>query len=174
MSDTPLEILLDRERVAERVAEMAAEISRDYEGKHVLLLCVLKGAVIFLADLVRNLTISAEIDFIASSSYEGGTSTGEVNVTSVFQADIAGKHILIIEDILDTGLTCSVLMGRIATHGPAEIKLCALLDKSAARTVETRAPDYVGFTIPDKFVVGYGLDYREKYRGLKDICILEP
>jgi len=173
MSDAPLEILLDRERIAIRVAELAAEISRDYNGKNVLLLCVLKGAVIFLADLLRNLTISAEIDFIAASSYDGNASTGEVSLSPVFHADISGKNVLVVEDILDTGLTCSVLLRQIAAHGPADIRLCALLDKYSARKVETRKPDYVGFAIPDKFVVGYGLDYCEKYRGLKDICILE-
>jgi hypoxanthine phosphoribosyltransferase len=173
MNDRPLEILLHRERIAERVAELGAEISRDYDGKNVLFLCVLKGAVIFLADLLRNLTISVEIDFVAASSYDGDASTGEVSFSLFFHTDIAGKNILVVEDILDTGLTCSVLMRQIAALGPADLKLCALLDKSTARQVETKAPDYVGFSIPDEFVVGYGLDYREKYRELKDICILE-
>jgi hypoxanthine phosphoribosyltransferase len=173
MSEAPLEILLDREQIARRVAELAAEISRDYDGKNVLLLCVLKGAIIFLADLVRDLTISAEIDFIAASSYDGDTSSGTVALFPVFNTDIAGKNILVVEDILDTGLTCNVLLRQIAAHEPADIRLCTLLDKGAARKVETQGPDYVGFTIPDKFVVGYGLDYCEKYRGLKDICILD-
>ena len=172
MNDECLEILLDGERIAERVAELGAEISRDYKGKRLLLLCVLKGAVVFLADLVRSISISAEIDFVAASSYEGDTSTGEVSFSPVFHADITGKDVLIIEDICDTGLTCSVLIRRLSTQGPASLKLCALLDKPTARKVEPIKPDYVGFEIPDKFVVGYGLDYRENYRGLKDICIL--
>jgi hypoxanthine phosphoribosyltransferase len=172
MNDERLEPLLDGERIAERVAELGAEISRDYDGKNLLLLCVLKGAVVFLADLVRSMSISAEIDFVAASSYEGDASKGEVSFSPVFRADITGKDVLIIEDIYDTGLTCSVLIRRLSVREPASLRLCALLDKPAARKAGRIAPDYVGFEIPDRFVVGYGLDYREKYRGLKDICIL--
>lgn len=172
MNDERLEILLDGERIAKRVAELGAEISRDYKGKRLLLLCVLKGAVVFLADLVRSISISAEIDFVVASSYEGGASRGEVSFSPVFHADIAGKDVLIIEDICDTGLTCSVLIRRLSVREPASLRLCVLLEKPTARKVEPIKPDYVGFEIPDKFVVGYGLDYRENYRGLKDICTL--
>jgi hypoxanthine phosphoribosyltransferase len=172
MSDERLEVLLQEELIARRVAELGAEISRDYKEKKLLLLCVLKGAIVFLADLVRSMSIPAEIDFVAASSYEGDTTTGEVRLSPVFRADIAGKDVLIIEDICDTGLTCSVLMSRLSVQNPASLRVCALLDKPAARKENPIKPDYIGFEIPDEFVVGYGLDYREKYRGLKDICTL--
>lgn len=173
MRDERLEVLLSGEQISRRVAELAAAVSRDYNGKNLLLLCALKGAVIFLADLVRGLTIAAEMDFVAASSYDGGASTGKVSFSPIFRTDIASKHVLVVEDILDTGLTYKALTRKLATHKPAALKLCALLDKPSKRRTEPITPDYVGFTIPDKFVVGYGLDYREKYRGLKDICILE-
>lgn len=174
MKDERLEVLLSSERIAARVAELAADISRDYEGKDLLLLCVLKGAAIFLADLARDLTVPAEIGFISASSYDGGASVGKVDFSPVSRAEVASKDVLIVEDILDTGLTCSVLIRRLDTLGPAGIKLCVLLDKPSATRAEPIKPDYVGFTVPDEFVVGYGLDYREKYRELKDICIFSP
>lgn len=174
MKDERLEVLLSSERIAARVAELAADISRDYEGKDLLLLCVLKGAAIFLADLARDLTVPVEIGFISASSYDGGASVGKVDFSPVSRAEVASKDVLIVEDILDTGLTCSVLIRRLDTLGPAGIKLCVLLDKPSATRAEPIKPDYVGFTVPDEFVVGYGLDYREKYRELKDICIFSP
>ena len=178
MSDARLEILLSEERIAARVAGLAAEISRDYEGKDLTLLCVLKGAFTFVADLARLLSVPVEIDFISASSYDGEASVGEVSFSPVsshvFASDVASREILIIEDILDTGRTCAELIRRLEPLNPAGVRLCVLLDKPSDRRVEPRRPDYVGFTVPDKFVVGYGLDYNEKYRELKDIRTLSP
>ena len=173
MSDERLEVLLDAGRISRRVAELGDEISRDYRGKNLVLLCVLRGAVIFLADLVRSLSIEAEIGFIAAKSYDGDSSAGKVEFSPIVGAEITSKDVLIIEDILDTGLTYRALQKELSVFEPAEIRLCALLDKPSTRRKQAVEPDYAGFTVPDRFVVGYGLDYREKYRRLKDICILE-
>jgi hypoxanthine phosphoribosyltransferase len=179
MNDERLEVLLSEERIAARVTELAADISRDYEGRDLLLLCVLKGAVIFVADLARKLSIPVEIGFISASSYDGEASTGEVILSpslahSDHGRDVASKDVLIIEDILDTGLTCGALIRRLESLDPTGVGLCVLLDKPSDRRVEPITPDYVGFTVPDKFVVGYGLDYKEKYRDRKDIHIFSP
>lgn len=171
MSEERLEVLLGRDRIRERVAELAAAISRDYRGKDLLILCVLKGAIIFLADLLRNLTVTAAVDFIAASSYDGDKSTGEVRLSPVFSTDVAARDVLVVEDIIDTGLTYRALAGHLMSRGPASLRLCVLLDKAAERRAEPTEPDYVGFVIPDRFVVGYGLDYRERYRNLQDICV---
>ncbi len=173
-----LEVLLSEEQIAARVAELAADISRDCDGKDLLLLCVLKGAVIFVADLARKLSIPVEIGFIVASSYDGDASTGEVSLSSVsapvISPDVASKHVIIVEDILDTGLTYGALIRRLEALDPAGVRFCVLLDKPSERRVAPIRPDYIGFTVPDKFVVGYGLDYKEKYRELKDICIFSP
>ena len=178
MNDARLEVLLSADRIAARVDELAADISRDYEGKDLTLLCVLKGAVIFVADLARRLSVPVEIGFIAASRYDGETSVGEVSLSPVsapvLSPDIATRQVLIIEDILDTGRTCAALFRRLEPLGPAGVRLCVLLDKPSERRVEPIRPDYAGFAIPDKFVVGYGLDHDEKYRELKDICIFSP
>lgn len=171
MKNEHLEILLNREQISERVRELAETISCDYRDKEPLLLCVLKGAVIFLADLIRNLRVRVELDFIAASSYEKDKSTGKVNLSPMCSAVIRGKDVLVVEDIVDTGLTCRALIEYLKAHEPASLKLCTLLDKPSQRRMELIRPDYVGFTIPDRFVVGYGLDYEEKYRELKDICV---
>ncbi len=169
MSEEPLEVLLSEDQIRARVAELAEEISRDYAGKNLLILCVLKGAVVFLADLLRGLSVPAAVDFIAASSYDGGASTGDITLTPVCSTEITAKDVLIVEDIIDTGLTCRALADHLAPLRPASLKLCALLDKPAGRRPGRIKVDYAGFVIPDKFVVGYGLDYREKYRNLPDI-----
>lgn len=173
MRDDRLEVLLSREQVAERVLELADTISRDYEGKNLLLICVLKGAVIFAADLIRHMRIPLELDFVAASSYQGQSSSGDVKLSRGPSGTLRGKDILIIEDIIDTGLTCRSLIDHFAEHKASSLRLCTLLDKPSERRNESVQPDYVGFTIPDKFVVGYGLDYEEKYRELRDICVLK-
>ena len=172
MRDERLEVLLTQEQISRRVGELSADISRDYKNKNLLLLCVLKGAVFFLADLARALTVEADIGFVTASSYDGEQSVEEVDISPILRADIASKDVLVVEDVLDTGLTYRTLALRLMACEPASLKLCALLDKPSERRQEPVNPDYAGFTIPDEFVVGYGLDYREKYRGLKDICVL--
>ncbi len=174
MSDDHLEILLSREKISERVGELATAISNDYTGKTPLLLCVLKGAVFFLADLIRELRISVYVDFISASSYQGDRSKGTVDILPLFTSDIRDKDVLIVEDIIDTGLTCAALTDFLTMHEPASLKLCALLNKPSKRRTKAVQLDYVSFTIPDRFVVGYGLDYDGKYRGLPDICTLVP
>jgi hypoxanthine phosphoribosyltransferase len=171
MTNEHLEVLLSRKQISERVEELADAISRDYEGRNLLLICVLKGAVVFFADLIRNLRVAAELDFIAASSYHGDNTKGRVNISPVFSTNVSRKDVLIVEDIIDTGLTYRALTNYLTVREPASLKLCALLDKPSERRTELIKPDYVGFTIPDKFVVGYGLDHRERYRQLQDICV---
>lgn len=171
MQDCSLETLIEADKISERVAELAEAISCDYEGRTPLILCVLKGAVVFLADLVRHLRIAVEIDFVAASSYRKEQSKGEVELSSTFAGSIRGKDVIIVEDIIDTGLTCRALCDYLAAQDPASLRICALLDKPSRRQVESISPDYVGFAIPDKFVVGYGLDYEGRYRELSDIRI---
>ncbi len=173
MKNEHLSILLDKEQISSRVKELGETISRDYEGKQVVLMCVLKGAVIFMADLLRNLKLTVEIDFVAASSYYNSSSKGRVTLSPVFSSGVRNKHVLIVEDIIDTGLTYRALTNYLSVREPASVRLCALLDKPSPGRTEMIRPDYTGFTIPDKFVVGYGLDFDEKYRQLRDICILE-
>lgn len=165
-------VLLDRETIKGKIAELGAEISRDYAGKEVLLICVLKGAVIFLSDLVRHLNLPVQLDFMAVSSYGTATETsGVVRILKDLESSIAGRHCLIVEDIIDSGLTLSYLQDNLRSRRPASLKIVTLLDKPERRRVEIE-PDYVGFRIPDEFVVGYGLDFNGHYRYLPDICIL--
>jgi len=167
--------LLDAERIATRVRELAADISRDYRGQSPHLVGILKGAWVFMADLVRELSIDATVDFLGIQSYTSGTdSSGEVKITKDLDVSIAGRHVLVVEDILDTGRTYHYLQGVLAAHQPASLKLVTLLDKASRRVIPVRA-DYVGFEIPNVFVVGYGLDYNQKYRRLPEVRILrEP
>jgi hypoxanthine phosphoribosyltransferase len=165
-------VLLDREVIRGKVAELGACISRDYAGKEVLLICVLKGAVIFLSDLVRHLDLPVQLDFMAVSSYGKATETsGVVRILKDLESGIEGRHCLIVEDIIDSGLTLNYLQDNLLTRRPASLKIVTLLDKPERRRVEIQ-PDYVGFRIPDEFVVGYGLDFNGQYRYLPDICIL--
>ncbi len=164
--------LISAADIQDKVAELAGQVDRDYAGKNPLLLCVLKGAVVFLADFMRRLTVPVEIDFIAVSSYGAATrSSGVVRILKDLETSIDGRHILIVEDIIDTGLTLKYLAENIRSRGPASVKIVTLLDKPDRREVEIE-PDYCGFRIPDKFVVGYGLDFNERYRQLPQVSIL--
>jgi hypoxanthine phosphoribosyltransferase len=165
-------VLLDAERIAVRVRELAAEISRDYRDQTPHLVGILKGAWVFMADLIRQLSVDATVDFLGIQSYNSSTnSSGEVKITKDLDVSIAGRHVLVVEDILDTGRTYHYLEGVLAAHQPASLKLVTLLDKVSRRVIPVHA-DYVGFEIPNVFVVGYGLDYNQKYRRLPDVRIL--
>ena len=169
-----LQILFSRQQIEQRVREMAREITRDFEGQSIIFVGVLKGASIFLSDLARNVQLDATFDFISVASYGNGTRTsGEVRLNKDVDSSMADKNIIIVEDILDTGLTMGFLRKLFLAHNPRALKVAALLDK-ACRRIEPVAADYVGFTIPDEFVVGYGMDYAERYRNLPDICVLPP
>jgi hypoxanthine phosphoribosyltransferase len=170
MSD--LRVLYSREQIARRVAEMGAEISRDYAGQSVILIGVLKGAAVFLSDLSRNLALDATFDFISVSSYgDAKQNSGEVKLLKDADESMENKNIILVEDILDTGLTMSYLTRILRQRRPKSLKIAVLLDKVARRTENIKA-DYVGFEIPDEFVVGYGMDYAERYRNLPDICVV--
>ena len=166
-----MHVLFPRDQIAERVEEMAAEITRDFQGEPVLLIGVLKGAAIFLADLARAIELDATFDFIGVSSYNGTTTTGEVRVTKDLDQSVRDRNVILVEDILDTGLTLSYLKKLMAAHEPRALKIAALLDKPSRRQLPITA-DYVGFTVGDEFLVGYGLDLGEQYRNLPDICVL--
>jgi hypoxanthine phosphoribosyltransferase len=177
-----LKILISREQIAQKVKELGAQISRDYAGQPVILVGVLKGAAIFLGDLARQLDLDASFDFIGVSSYgnrpspshelkHGWDSTGEVRVTKDVDQSMEGKNVILVEDILDTGLTLSYLQRVLMQRRPRVLRIAALLDKPERRIKQVKA-DYVGFKIPNEFVVGYGLDYAERYRNLRDVCVL--
>ena len=167
-------VLFTEQELKDRVAEIAAQIDKDYAGKEPMLISVLRGSFIFMADLARSITLPCTVDFMAVSSYGSGTSsTGQVQITKDLSSDIAGKHIIVVEDILDSGNTLSYLLKLLAQRKPASIRLCTLLDKPERRTKPVEV-HYSGFTIPDAFVVGYGLDYAEHYRNLPYIGILKP
>lgn len=167
-------ILLSKEELQAKVAEIGAQISKDYQGKNLLLLSVLRGSFIFMADLARAITVPLSVDFMSASSYGSSTKTsGAVKITKDIDIDIEGKDVIVVEDILDSGLTLSFLMGLLKAKKPASLHLCALLDKPERRKAEVNLT-YKGFTVPDEFVVGYGLDYDEKYRNLPFIGVLKP
>ena len=168
------EILFSEEQLKTRVAEIAREIERDYQGKEVMLISVLRGSFIFMADLCRAIDLPCTLDFMSVSSYGSGTtSSGQVQITKDLSEDITGRHIIVVEDILDSGNTLSYLLKILEHRHPASIRLCTLLDKPDRRVKPVKV-HYSGFTIPDAFVVGYGLDYAEKYRNLPYIGILKP
>lgn len=165
-------VLLTQEEIREKVKQLAEAVSRDYIDKKPLLVCVLKGAVVFLADFMRSLSIPVEIDFMAVSSYgHSTTSSGVVRILKDLDSSIEHKDVIILEDIIDSGLTLSYLRENLLSRNPRSLKIVTLLDKPERRVTDIE-PDYCGFRIPDEFVVGYGLDYNEKYRNLPDICIL--
>lgn len=167
-------VLISEEQLAARVAEMGAAISRDYEGKKLMILGVLKGSVVFMADLLRHITIPVEMDFMAVSSYGAGVkTTGVVKILKDLDRLIEGYHVLVVEDILDSGMTLSYLTELLRDRSPASVRIATLLDKPERRKVDI-TPDYVGFTVPDEFVVGYGLDYAELYRNLPYVGVLAP
>ena len=174
MQDDILKVLLDEETIRARVAELGAQITRDYAGKKPLFLGVLKGCYVFMSDLVRHVDLPCTMDFMAVSSYGSGTSTtGAVRITKDLNQDIEGRDLIIVEDILDSGVTLSYLKNYLGNRNPATIKIVTLLDKPARRRADIYA-DYFGFTVPDEFVVGYGLDYAEYYRNLPYIGVLKP
>lgn len=167
-------VLVSEEELKNKVKEMGAQISKDYEGKQLLLVSILKGSVVFMADLMRAITIHAKIDFMAVSSYGSGVKTsGVVKILKDLDQDLSGYDVLIVEDILDSGMTLSYLVELLKTRNPASVAICSLLDKPERHKVEIELK-YKGFTIPDEFVVGYGLDYAEKYRNLPFVGILDP
>lgn len=167
-------VLVTREEIAEEVKKLGARITADYQGKNVILIGILKGAVVFFADLIREIDLPVSIDFMAVSSYGAATkSSGVVEVVKDIHRDITGLDVLVVEDIVDSGMTLSYLKKYLSSRGAASIKIVTLLDKPERRRVDLTA-DYFCFTIPDEFVVGYGLDYAEKYRNLPDIGVLHP
>jgi hypoxanthine phosphoribosyltransferase len=170
--DPSLEVFLTRGQIARRVRAIGGDISRDFQGQELLLIGVLKGSAVFLADLARSISVNATFDFIAVSSYGPGLTTGgAVKLIKDTDTPIGGKNILLVEDILDTGLTLCFLRKLLAQHEPKSLRVAALLDKPGRRLQQVEA-DYVGFRIPNHFVVGYGMDYGERFRNLPDICIL--
>ncbi len=174
MTYKDLQVLYTREQIAARVAEIGAEITRDLNGEKLVMVGVLKGAAPFLADLARAVQVDATFDFVAVSSYgKGQRSSGAVKVIKDLDESVEGKNVLIVEDILDTGLTLSYLRKIILQHRPRSLRIAALLDKPSRR-IEKIEADYVGFSIPNLFVIGYGMDYAERYRNLPDICIMSP
>ena len=166
-------VLIPREEIEKKVAELADELRRDYQDKHPLLIGVLKGSFVFMSDLIRKLNIPVEIDFVRLSSYGSGKETsGKIKQVHGVKIPIRDRHVLVIEDIVDRGLTLSFLLDYLGRRKPSSLKLCTMFDKPSRRVVEIPI-DYVGFTIPDAFVVGYGLDLDEKFRYLPDLCVLE-
>ena len=167
-------ILLSEDQIKARIAELGRELTADYAGKNPIFIGVLKGVVMFFADMIRAIPLDCQIDFMAVSSYGGGTqSSGKIQIQKDISVDLAGRHVVILEDILDSGLTLSHTAAYLKTKGPASLKICTLLDKPDRRKAEVQA-DYVGFTIPNLFAVGYGLDFDENYRNLPYVGVLKP
>ena len=171
--DTVIHEMITEKQIADKISEMAAQINKDYEGKEIHLICVLKGSVFFCCELAKRITVPVTMDFMAVSSYGSGTeSSGRLEVKKDLDEPVDGKHCLIIEDIIDTGSTLNLTKKMLLARNPASVKLCTLLDKPDRRKVEIEA-EYTGFVIPDKFVAGYGLDYAQKYRNLPYIGEVE-
>lgn len=167
-------VLISKEQIGKRVKELGKEISRDFQGKRLLVICVLKGAWVFSADLLRSVDLDVDLDFICLSSYGSGTvSSGNVKVKKDLTYDCSGRDVLIIEDIIDSGVTLCNLQKLLLSRNAASVEITTLLSKPARREVDVKVK-YVGFEIPDEFVVGYGMDYAEKYRNLDEICVLNP
>ena len=168
------EVLIPSSEIQDKVRELAERITEDYRGEKPLLIGVLRGAVVVMGDLMRNIDLQCEIDFMDISSYGSGTSSsGSVRILNDLEEDITYRHVLIVEDIIDTGLTLSYLRRSLLARKPASLEICALLSKPSRRRVDLDVK-YLGFEVPDEFVVGYGLDYARAYRNLPDICILKP
>lgn len=168
------EVLISEEAIREKVRELGQILSAEYAGKNPLVICVLKGAALFMTDLVRQMNIPLEMDFMAVSSYGASTqSSGVVRILKDLDTPVEGRHVLVVEDIIDSGLTLSYLIDLLKRRNAASVKVVTLLDKPHRRTVDLK-PDYCGFVVPDAFVVGYGLDYAEKYRNLPYIGVLKP
>ena len=175
MHDDVKNVLVSEEQLKAKVAELGAQISRDYAGKNLVLVSILKGSVVFMADLMRAVSIPCNIDFMVVSSYGGSntTTSGLVKIIKDLDGDLSGKDVLIVEDILDTGVTLSNLVPMLKMRNPNSVKICTILDKPSRRKAAIQ-PDYEGFQVPDEFVVGYGLDYDEKYRNLPYVGVLKP
>ncbi len=168
------EVLIDQQALQARIGELGAEISADYGGRDLLLVGVLKGAVFFMADLMRELTVPCEIDFMAISSYGAATdSSGVVRILKDLDINISGRDVLVVEDIIDSGLTLSYLMRNLRARKPASLEICALLTKPDRREIDVPVR-YIGFEIPNRFVIGYGLDFAERYRNLPYVAVLHP
>ena len=173
MMDDIEKVLFTKEQLAEKVAELGRKISQDYAGQEIFVVCILKGAVVFYSDIVRAIDVPVQLDFMIASSYGASTeSSGTVKILKDLDYDIEGKHVIIIEDIIDSGLTMNYLMKYFRERKPASVKLCALLSKPSRRKADVQI-DYCGAEVPDEFLVGYGLDYAEKYRNLPCIGILK-
>jgi hypoxanthine phosphoribosyltransferase len=166
-------VLITEAQIARRVRQLTRQLQRDFAGRDVVIVSLLNGTVMFLADLVRHLSLPLRLDFIGVSSYGTGTESGELVFTKQLRLDVRGRDVLVVDDILDTGKTLKRVLGVLRAHKPRRIKVCVLLEKKARRTEKVRA-DYVGFQIPDLFVVGYGLDYAERYRNLPFVGVLRP
>jgi hypoxanthine phosphoribosyltransferase len=166
-------VLITEAQIASRVAEMTAEIQRDFKGRELVVVSLLTGTVMFLADLIRHLELPLRLDFMGVSSYGAGTESGELVFNKELRLDVAGRDVLLVDDILDTGKTIDRVLAKLFVLRPRSLKTCVLLDKPSRRVEKVQA-DYVGFVIPDKFVVGYGLDYAERYRNLPFVGVLHP
>lgn len=166
-------VLISEEQIKNRIAEMGQVLAEEYADKNPVFIGILKGVVVFFSDMIRAIPIPCQIDFMCVSSYSGTETTGKVNVKKDVDVDIKGRHVVILEDIIDSGLTLSHTIEYLKSKGPASLKVCTLLDKPERRQAQMEA-DYVGFTIPNEFVVGYGLDFNEKYRNLPYVGILKP
>ena len=164
--------LIDQERLKSRVTEMGAEITKRYADRHLTVIAVSNGAILFVADLVRGIDLPMQLDSITAYSYSGTESSGEVKVFSDLKLDIEGRHVMVVDDILDTGRTLTKIVDFLKTLNPARVETCVLLDKPSRRVVDIKA-DHVGFEVPDLFVVGYGLDYNEYYRNLPYVAVIE-
>ena len=165
-------VLLDEKTIRNRVSELGNQISIDYADKNMVAVCILRGCVIFFSDLIREISIPIELDFMSVSSYDGSTTSGNVKFKYDLTDDIKGKHVLIVEDIIDTGITLNNLVRVLGAREPASIEICCLLDKFERRVAPVEVK-YIGFEIPDEFVVGYGLDYNNKYRNYREIGVLK-
>lgn len=169
-----LKPMIDEETLKARIQELAVQINNDYKGKNPILICILKGAIYFFTDLTKNINIDCEFDFMRISSYEGEKSTGQIEIKIDLDRNVEGRDLIIVEDIIDTGKSLSGLIKHLEKKKPNSIKLCVLLDKPDRREVHDINPDYTGFIIPNEFVVGYGLDYDEKYRNIPCVnCIIK-
>jgi len=173
LHDDVEEILIETAAIDARVAELGTQLSADYAGRDPVLVSVLKGSLVFLADLMRAMDLPSSIDLMEVSSYAGTETSGQVRILKDLSKPIEGRDVIVVEDIIDTGLTLNYLLGYLADRQPASIKICCLLDKPARRLADIQI-DYRGFTIPDRFVIGYGLDYNERYRNLPYIGVLKP
>lgn len=167
-----IDVMISEKELEQKVCEIASQIEKDYQGKSLLVVGILKGASVFVSDLIRKIDLDINIDFMSVSSYGNSTeSSGTVRILKDLDVDIEGKHVLVVEDIIDSGLTLSNLVAALETRNPASLKLCTLLDKPARRNADIKV-DYIGFEIEDKFIVGYGIDWAEKYRNLPYIGVV--